>query len=181
MRHGVEGSRQSFSRPLPPPQKQNAPEPVRGSSHFPTLHSLPHFTILSSEIFITHQNNFPPFECAALAPPLRPQQQLPTLIRPRSYPLLCFLASHLSLLCALCASAFSFAFALSSHPNMPLGSPTPKARGPAPCVCLAPPLLMPPRLAPKAPSKFHNIVLLDFSLQLFRFHAPLQENSFYKS
>src|SRR5271157_1347276 len=129
MRHGVEGSRQSFSRPPPPPQKQNAPEPVRGSSHFPTLHSLPHFTILSSEIFITHQNNFPPFECAALAPPLRPQQQLPTLIRPRSYPLLCFFASlPLISLFSVHSAPLRFHFLSPYHhiPTCLLAPPPPK-------------------------------------------------------
>jgi hypothetical protein len=40
------------------PQKQKAPELVRGQLNFSTLHSLPHFTNLSREIFITPRNIF---------------------------------------------------------------------------------------------------------------------------
>ncbi len=70
------------SAPLPPPpQKQKTPEPVRGSSHFSTPPSLSHLTTLSSQICITHQNNFTPLECGGLPPLLRIQRELPNRIR----------------------------------------------------------------------------------------------------
>jgi len=56
------------------PQKQKAPELVRGCLHFPTLHSLPHFTNLSREICITPKNIFqrePVLECGGLPPLLQ--------------------------------------------------------------------------------------------------------------